>query len=74
MKLRWLSARASVKRKYTFNTLMVILVHEPTTSSNAAPIIWRPTGRPLEPLSTNPQGITNAGRPAKLTLTCIKNQ
>lgn len=43
------------------------------TSSNAAPIIWRPTGRPADPPSTNPQGKTNAGKPAKLTFTCVKD-
>lgn len=41
------------------------------TSSNAAPIIWRPTGRPADPPSTNPQGKTNAGNPAKFTFTCV---
>lgn len=40
------------------------------TSSNAAPIIWSPTGIPADPPS-NPHGKTNAGRPAKFTLTCI---
>lgn len=45
-----------------------------STSSNAAPIIWRPTGRLEDPSRTNPQGNTKAGSPAKLTLTCIEHK
>lgn len=42
------------------------------TSSKAAPIIWRPTGKPEGPPSTNPHGNTIAGSPARFTLTCNK--
>jgi hypothetical protein len=44
------------------------------TSLKGDPIIWSPTGRPADPPSTNPQGTTNAGSPAKLTFTCISHQ
>ena len=41
------------------------------TSLNGDPIICSPTGSPAAPPSTNPQGTTNAGSPAKLTFTYI---
>jgi hypothetical protein len=44
------------------------------TSQNGDPIIWSPTGSPAAPPSTNPQGTTNAGSPAKLTFTYISQQ
>lgn len=40
-------------------------------SQNGDPIIWSPTGSPAAPPSTNPQGTTNAGSPAKLTFTVM---
>jgi hypothetical protein len=44
-------------------------VRKLNTSSNAAPIICRPTERPIGSLSTNPHGKTKAGSPARLTFT-----
>jgi len=50
----------------------VYSIRKLNTSLNAAPIICRPTGRPVGPFSINPHGKTKAGSPARLTFTYKK--